>query len=84
MDINTDLTEAQKRALQENSDDLEKLQSQLDEARSKARSRLESAGLTNGTDVINCLACIGCDGWSPDDDGGCANCPHGFFSHNVI
>ncbi len=84
MDLNTELTDTQKRALKENSDDLEKLQSQLNEARSKARSRLESAGLATGTDVINCLACIGCEGWSAGDDGDCANCPHGFFSHNVI
>ncbi|MFD4241010.1 hypothetical protein ACFWP3_05330 [Streptomyces sp. NPDC058525] len=84
MGLNTDLTDAQKRALKENSDDLERLQNQLDEVRRTARSRLEDAGLPMGIDTLNCLACIGCDGWSEGDDGTCANCPHGFFSHNVI
>ncbi|MGW6985475.1 hypothetical protein ACWGE1_39460 [Streptomyces sp. NPDC054932] len=81
--LNTDLTEAQKQALKENSDDLEKLQLQLDEVRRTARSRLESAGLATPIDVINCLVCVACEGWSTGTDGKCANCPHPFFSHNV-
>ncbi|MET9655162.1 hypothetical protein ABZZ44_33475 [Streptomyces sp. NPDC006460] len=84
MGINTDLTEAQKRALKENADDLEQFQRQLDEARKKARSRLESAGLVTGLDTINCLLCVICVGWENGDDGKCANCPHGLFSHNII
>ncbi|MFF3085411.1 hypothetical protein ACFVRB_10215 [Streptomyces nojiriensis] len=84
MGINTDLTEAQKQALKENADDLEQFQHQLDEVHKRARSRLESAGLVTGLDTINCLICVACEGWKSGDDGKCANCPHGFFSHNVI
>ncbi|WP_160159833.1 hypothetical protein [Streptomyces sp. WAC05374] len=85
MGLNTDLTEAQKRALKENADDVEQFQRQLDELHKKARSRLESVGLvTGGLDTINCLVCIACEGWETGDDGKCANCPHTFFSHNII
>ncbi|MFC8914847.1 hypothetical protein ACGF5F_31430 [Streptomyces sp. NPDC047821] len=85
MGLNTDLTEAQKRALKENADDLEQFQRQLDEVHKTARSRLESVGLVAGLDTINCLSCIACEGWeSGGDDGKCANCPHRFSSHNII
>ncbi|MET9728210.1 hypothetical protein [Streptomyces zaomyceticus] len=84
MALITDLTEAQKRALKENADDLEQFQRQLDEVHKKARSRLESAGLVTGLDTINCLVCIACDGWKVGKDGKCANCPHTFFSHDII
>ncbi|MFG2332769.1 hypothetical protein ACGFMM_24495 [Streptomyces sp. NPDC048604] len=85
MGFTTDLTEAQKQALKENADDLEPLQRQLDEVHKRARSRLENAGLVTGLDTINCLICVACEGWkSGGDDGKCANCPHTFFSHNVI
>ncbi|WP_138909465.1 hypothetical protein [Streptomyces chryseus] len=84
MDLNTDLTDAQKQAFKDNANDLEEMQYQLDEVRRKALSRLDSAGVVGGTDILNCLACIGCEGWSEGRDGRCDNCPHGFFSHNVI
>ncbi|WP_327740407.1 hypothetical protein OG749_41410 [Streptomyces nojiriensis] len=84
MGIKTDLTEAQKQALKENADDLEQFQHQLEEVHKKARSRLESAGLVTGLDIINCLICVACEGWKRGNDGKCANCPHGFFSHNII
>ncbi|MFF5363717.1 hypothetical protein ACFY4I_30695 [Streptomyces scabiei] len=83
MGISTDLTENQKRALKENADDLEQFQRQLDEVHKRARSRLESAGLTSGLDTINCLICVACVGWKTGEHGKCANCPHTFFSHNV-
>ncbi|MFD7322621.1 hypothetical protein ACFV9D_16260 [Streptomyces sp. NPDC059875] len=84
MGINTDLTDAQKRALKENSDDLEQMQIQVDEVRRRARSRLEDVGLASGLDTLNCLLCIACEGWESGDDGVCANCPHRFMSHNII
>ncbi|MFE5488832.1 hypothetical protein ACFQ7Z_02505 [Streptomyces virginiae] len=84
MGLNTDLTEDQKRALKENADDLEQFQRQLDEVQKRARSRLESAGLVIGLDTINCLICVACEGWKTGEDGKCANCPHDFFSHNII
>ncbi|MFE5625946.1 hypothetical protein ACFQ8S_28290 [Streptomyces virginiae] len=84
MGLNTDLTEDQKRALKENADDLEQFQRQLDEVHKRARSRLESAGLVIGLDTINCLICVVCEGWKTGEDGKCANCPHDFFSHNII
>ncbi|MGZ9928591.1 hypothetical protein ACXNSR_01735 [Streptomyces sp. NC-S4] len=84
MGLNTDLTEGQKQALKENADDLEQFQHQLGEVHSRARSRLESAGLVTGLDTINCLVCVACEGWKTGDDGKCANCPHDFFSHNII
>lgn len=84
MGLSTDLTDAQRKALKENADDLDKLQPQLDEVREKALSRLESAGLGDGTDILNCLICIACTGWSRGSNGRCGSCSHGWFSHNVI
>ncbi|WP_371579925.1 hypothetical protein [Streptomyces sp. NBC_01314] len=83
MDLYTDLTEAQKKAFKENADDLAKLQPQLDKVREEALSRLERAGLGDGTDTLNCLACSACSGWTTGEDGKCGHCPHGWFSHNV-
>ncbi|MFJ7158692.1 hypothetical protein ACIQUQ_27640 [Streptomyces sp. NPDC101118] len=84
MGLNTDLTEAQKRALKENADDLEQFRRQLDEVHERARSRLESAGLVPGLDALNCLICVVCKGWKSGPGGKCANCPHDLFSHNII
>ncbi|WP_217238666.1 hypothetical protein [Streptomyces sp. AC555_RSS877] len=84
MDLNTDLTDVQMKALEENADDLEKLQPQLDEVHEKVLHRLERAGLGDGTDILNCLACIACEGWTRGSNGRCGSCSHGWFSHNVI
>ncbi|MET9730389.1 hypothetical protein ABZZ79_06930 [Streptomyces sp. NPDC006458] len=84
MDLYTDLTDAQKRALKENADDLEKLRGQVEDVRREAMSRLKAAGLGNGTVVINCLICTVCEGWSEGDDRKCDSCSHRWFSHNVI
>jgi hypothetical protein len=78
-----DLTDVQKKALKENADDLEKLQPQLDEAYERMLSRLERAGLGDGADILNCLVCNACEGWTRGSNGRCGSCSHGWFSHNV-
>ncbi|GAA2318400.1 hypothetical protein GCM10010234_75780 [Streptomyces hawaiiensis] len=81
MALSTHLTDTQEQAFHQNADDLARLEPQLDEVHRAAVSRLEGAGFT---DILNCLACSACEGWTRGDDGRCGNCPHGFFSHNVI
>ncbi|MEV0239982.1 hypothetical protein AB0I06_08660 [Streptomyces sp. NPDC050674] len=83
MGLNTQVNEAQEQAFKENAADFAQLESQLDEVRRRALSRLESVGLTGGTDILNCLVCTVCQGWTPGDDNKCGNCSHDWFAHNV-
>lgn len=83
MGLNTHLTDAQEQAFKENADDLAQLEPQLDEVRRTAMSRLENAGLAGGPDILNCLVCVVCEGWTRGSNGRCGSCSHGWFSHNV-
>ncbi|MET9577535.1 hypothetical protein [Streptomyces massasporeus] len=83
MTLYTRLTDAQEQAFKENADDFAKLQPRLDEVRSMAMSRLDRAGLVGGPDILNCLICIACEGWTHGEDGKCGSCSHTWFSHNV-
>ncbi|KOW00032.1 hypothetical protein ADK65_16160 [Streptomyces sp. NRRL B-1140] len=80
MALHTHVTDAQEQAFKENADDLAQLHPQVAEVRSRARSRLESVGLAG---ALNCLACIGCPGYTPGRGDVCAKCSHDLLSHNV-
>ncbi|MFJ7341174.1 hypothetical protein ACIQU3_12905 [Streptomyces sp. NPDC101110] len=77
------MNDAQKQAFKENATDFAQLEPQLDAVRRRALSRLENVGLAGGTDILNCLVCVVCDGWTLGDDDTCGSCSHGWFSHNV-
>ncbi|MEV3970229.1 hypothetical protein AB0K68_19100 [Streptomyces sp. NPDC050698] len=83
MGLNTQVNEAQEQAFKENAADFAQLEPQLEEVRRRALSRLENVGLAGGTDILNCLACTVCRGWTPGDDNKCGSCPHDLLAHNV-
>ncbi|MFD8233675.1 hypothetical protein ACFV20_17580 [Streptomyces sp. NPDC059696] len=83
MSLNTYVNDAQEQALKENAADFAELEPQLNEVRRRAMSRLEKVGLVGGGDILNCLVCVVCEGWTLGDDNKCGSCSHAWFSHNV-
>ncbi|WKD31549.1 hypothetical protein [Streptomyces xanthophaeus] len=88
MTTETDLTDAQKKVLEQNGAEIGEVRAQLREVHRQARARMDAVGLTNGSGATNCLICT-CQGFTfghsghSDDPEDCGNCGHDLFSHNI-
>ncbi|MFI2371609.1 hypothetical protein [Streptomyces sp. NPDC018833] len=81
----TSLTDAQKRAFQQNEADFAKLEEQMRSVEEAATARLSASGLEFDEDRRNCYLCL-CSGFESSGSSTrpstrCANCPHQMTRH---